>query len=54
MEGVGQVLVTPSGNYLDIATRWTQALLDAYRGVDPVRDALEKAVQDIDKMVSPA
>ena len=47
---LGQVLVTPTGKTLDIATRWTQALLDAYRGVDDVQSALEKAAQDIDQM----
>jgi multiple sugar transport system substrate-binding protein len=51
VEGLGHVLVTPAGNYLDIATRWTQALRDAYMGIDPVQDALEKAAQDIDDMV---
>jgi multiple sugar transport system substrate-binding protein len=47
---LGQVLVTPAANYLDIATRWTQALRDAYAGTDTVQGALEKAARDIDGM----
>ena len=50
-EELGQVLVTPASNYLGIATRWTSALLDAYRGSATVQDALEKAAQDIDQIV---
>ena len=52
VEELGQVLVTPSGNTLAIATRWTQALLDAYKEVEPVQDALESAAEDIDRIVS--
>jgi multiple sugar transport system substrate-binding protein len=48
---LGQVLVTPATNYLEIATRWTQALLDAYNDRDTVQAALEKAARDIDQMV---
>ena len=48
---LGQVLVTPAGNYLDVATRWTQALIEAYDGTKSVRDALEHAAQDIDLLV---
>jgi len=48
---LGQVLVTPAVNYLEIATRWTRALLDAYTGTETVQEALEKAAQDIDGMV---
>ena len=51
VEELGQVLVTPAVNYLEIATRWTKALLDAYAGKDSVQEALEKAAQDIDGMV---
>jgi multiple sugar transport system substrate-binding protein len=51
VEGLGQVLVTPAANYLEIATRWTQALQDAYLGTDTVQAALEKAAGDIDGMV---
>lgn len=48
---LGQVLVTPAANYLEIATRWTQALRDAYSGADSVQGALEKAAREIDEMV---
>ena len=50
-EQTGQVLVTPAVNYLDIATRWTRALLDAYNGPGSVEEELQKAAQDIDAMV---
>jgi multiple sugar transport system substrate-binding protein len=52
VEELGQVLVTPVVNYLDIATRWTQALREAYAGADTVQGALEKAAREIDGMVS--
>ena len=48
------VLVTPAGNYLEIARRWVQALLDSYAGRAPVADALEAAAVDIDRLVSRA
>lgn len=51
VEELGQVLVTPAVNYMEIATRWTRALLEAYAGKDTVQEALEKAAQDIDGMV---
>jgi multiple sugar transport system substrate-binding protein len=51
VENLGQVLVTPAGNYLALATRWTQALLEAYAGSETVQTALEKAARDIDEMV---
>ena len=51
VEELGQVLVTPVGNYLDIATRWTKALLDIYAEVDSTQEALNKAARDIDQMV---
>jgi multiple sugar transport system substrate-binding protein len=44
------VLVTPAANYLDIASRWVQALLDAYAGAD-LAGALESAAADIDRLV---
>jgi len=46
------VLVTPAANYLEIARRWVQALLDAYAGRADVADALEAAAADIDRIVS--
>ena len=48
---LGDVLVTPTARYLDVATRWTQALQEAYTGQDSVQGALERAAQDIDRMV---
>jgi len=53
VEELGQVLVTPAGNYLDLATRWTKALLDIYAGADSTQAALEKAALDIDALVKP-
>ena len=49
-EELGSVLVTPSANYLGIASRWTRALLDAYTGRDTVKKALTRAARDIDGM----
>jgi ABC-type glycerol-3-phosphate transport system substrate-binding protein len=46
------VLVTPAANYLEIANRWVQALLQAYTdGDDEIADALEIAAADIDQLV---
>jgi multiple sugar transport system substrate-binding protein len=45
------VLVTPAPNYLEIANRWVQALLDLYTGRNEIADALETAAADIDKLV---
>jgi len=47
---LGQVLVTPAPNYMEIATRWTQALLEAYKGEATTQAALENAARDIDTM----
>jgi multiple sugar transport system substrate-binding protein len=46
------VLVTPAANYLEIARRWVQALLDAYAGRADVAGALESAAADIDMLVT--
>jgi multiple sugar transport system substrate-binding protein len=46
------VLVTPAPNYLAIATRWVQALLDAYDGRADVPAALEQAAADVDALVA--
>ncbi len=51
-EESGRVLVTPIVNYLDIATRWTQALRETYAGADTARGALERAARDIDEMAA--
>ena len=45
------VLVTPAPNYLEIANRWAQALLDVYTGRNEIADALETAAADIDELV---
>ena len=45
------VLVTPTPGYLRIASRWVQALLDAYAGRLGVADALSGAAADIDALV---
>ena len=46
------VLVTPASNYLAIANRWVEALLDAYAGRLETRESLELAAADIDALVS--
>jgi len=46
------VLVTPAANYLEIAKRWVQALLDAYTGTEELAAALERAAADIDRLVA--
>jgi multiple sugar transport system substrate-binding protein len=46
------VLVTPAADYLAIARRWVQALLDAYAGRAAVADALALAAADIDALVA--
>jgi multiple sugar transport system substrate-binding protein len=45
------VLVTPAPNYLEIANRWVQALLDVYAEPKEIADALETAAADIDELV---
>jgi len=46
------VLVTPASNYLILANRWVEALLDAYAGRLETGEALELAAADIDALVS--
>ena len=46
------VLVTPAPNYLELANRWVQALLDAFSGRAEVAEALENAAADIDQLVA--
>jgi hypothetical protein len=46
------VLVTPAANYIAIANRWVEALLDAYAGRLETRESLELAATDIDALVS--
>jgi multiple sugar transport system substrate-binding protein len=45
------VLVTPTPAYLRVASRWVDALLDAYAGRADVGDALASAAGDIDAFV---
>jgi ABC-type Na+ transport system ATPase subunit NatA len=45
------VLVTPAANYLEIANRWVQALLDGYKQHIEIAEALETAAADIDELV---
>lgn len=52
VERDASVLVTPSGNYLQIAQRWVRALLDAYAGRADVAEALQLAAADIDELVA--
>ena len=51
VEDLGQVLVRPAVNYRDVASRWTQALHQAYTGTATVADALTAAASDIDTIV---
>ena len=44
------VLVTPAPNYIAIATRWVEALLDAFAGRADVEEALVAAAADIDAL----
>ena len=46
------VLVTPTPGYLRIASRWVEALLDAYAGRLDVAEALAAAAVDIDALVA--
>jgi hypothetical protein len=50
IEHEASVLVTPAPNYIAIATRWVEALLDAYAGRCEIVEALEAAAVDIDAM----
>jgi multiple sugar transport system substrate-binding protein len=47
----GRVLVTPAPNYLQLATRWVDALREAYAGERTVAEALSAAARDIDALV---
>jgi len=46
------VLVTPASNYLAIAKRWVEALLDVYAGRAETGEALESAAAEIDELVA--
>jgi hypothetical protein len=45
------VLVTPATNYVAVAERWVQALLDLYTGTE-TGEALELAAVEIDTLVA--
>jgi len=51
VEREATVLVTPAPNYRQLATRWVEALRDAYAGRCEVRDGLEAAAAEIDNLV---
>ena len=46
------VLVTPAANYLSVAERWVEALLDIYAGRAEMVEALELAAAAIDELVA--
>jgi len=50
IERHASVLVTPAANYIEIAERWTRALLDVYSGRTLLTEALEAAARDIDAL----
>jgi multiple sugar transport system substrate-binding protein len=52
VERDASVLVTPAANYLEIASRWVRALLDAYAERVDVAEALDAAAADIDELVA--
>jgi multiple sugar transport system substrate-binding protein len=51
VEDLGQVLVTPAVNYIEVARRWTRALREAYQGAGSLERCLGEAANDIDLMV---
>jgi multiple sugar transport system substrate-binding protein len=51
IERDASVLVTPASNYLAVATRWVEALLDIHGGRSDAGGALERAAADIDALV---
>ena len=50
IEHEAAVLVTPAPNYIAVATRWVEALLDAFAGRADVEEALVAAAADIDAL----
>ena len=51
VEDEATVLVTPAPNYRQVATRWVEALREAYAGRCELREGLEAAAADIDDLV---
>ncbi len=50
LERDASVLVTPAANYISIAARWVEVLLDAYAGRADLEEALTAAAADIDAL----
>jgi multiple sugar transport system substrate-binding protein len=48
---LGNVLVTPAVNYIEVARRWTRALREAYQGEGSLEQCLAAAASDIDRLV---
>jgi hypothetical protein len=48
IEDVAEVLVTPRVDYIEVARRWTRALLDAYDDVEETEGYLQAAATEID------
>jgi ABC-type glycerol-3-phosphate transport system substrate-binding protein len=51
VNNLGEVLVTPAVNYIEVARRWTRALRDAYQGDESLDHCLAAAASDIDRLV---
>jgi multiple sugar transport system substrate-binding protein len=51
VEEIARIPVTPCINYIEVARRWTRALLDAYQDLDSVQSHLQAAAVDIDELV---
>jgi hypothetical protein len=51
IEDVAGVLVTPRVDYIEVARRWTRALLDAYEDADSLEERLSEAAADIDSLM---
>jgi ABC-type glycerol-3-phosphate transport system substrate-binding protein len=52
VEEIAEIQVTPCVNYIEVARRWTRALLDAYQDLDAVESHLTSAATEIDELVS--
>jgi len=51
VEEVGEVLVTPAVNYIEVARRWTTALRSAYADPTSLERLMADAARDIDQIV---
>jgi len=52
VEEVGDVLVTPSTRYIEVARRWTTALRGAYTDPDSLERLIAEAAADIDRIIT--